>query len=167
MTAPVTDPADWRRSVVATGLLRTFNEAGVLEAADVLVAQRLTALAEDAEELVALAVAFVVRAVRGGSVCIDLAEVAGQVGSPDLPWPQPAQWLQAVSESPLVTDQPVLHLDAGLLYLDRYWIEECRVAEDVLALAGAHRSGTPPDIGCSRTATPSNGVPPRWRCPGR
>ena len=69
------------------------------------------------------------------------------MGSPDLPWPQPAQWLQAVSDSPLVTDQPVLHLDAGLLYLDRYWIEECRVAEDVLALAGAHRSGTPPDIG--------------------
>jgi exodeoxyribonuclease V alpha subunit len=40
----------------------------------------------------------------------------------------------------------VLHLDDGLLYLDRYWIEECRVAEDVLALAGARRSGSVPDI---------------------
>ena len=75
MTAPVTDPADWRRSVAATGLLRAFNEAGVLEASDVLVAQRLTALAEETDERVALAVAFVVRAVRGGSVCIDLAQI--------------------------------------------------------------------------------------------
>lgn len=147
MTAPVTDSADWRRSVAATGLLRTFNEAGVLESADVMVAQRLTALAEETDDRVALAVAFAVRAVRGGSVCIDLAQIPSQVGDPGLPWPQPADWLRAVSDSPLITDQPVLHLDAGLLYLDRYWIEERRVAEDVLALAAARRSGPPLDIG--------------------
>ena len=146
MRAPVADSADWRRSVAATGVLRTFNEAGVLEASDVLVAQRLTVLAEEPDEQVALAVAFVVRAVRGGSVCIDLAQIHSQVGDPDLPWPPPADWLRAVSDSPLVTDQPVLHLDSGLLYLDRYWIEERRVAEDVLALAGARRTGSAPDI---------------------
>ena len=149
MTAPVrntADNADWRHSVSATGLLREFNEAGVIDASDVLVAQRLTQLAKDDSELVALAVAFVVRAVRGGSVCLDLTGVAAQVGEPQLPWPDPAQWLAAVSGSVLAGDPPVVHVDEGLLYLDRYWIEESRVAEDVLALAATRRSGTPPDI---------------------
>ena len=146
MTAPSTDAGDWRRSVSATGLLREFNDAGVLDASDVLVAQRLTGLAKEDNELVALALAFVVRAVRGGSVCLDLAALQQQVGEPDLPWPDPAQWLAAVSASGLAGDPPVLHLDDGLLYLDRYWIEECRVAQDVLALAGSTRSGSVPDV---------------------
>jgi exodeoxyribonuclease V alpha subunit len=110
----------------------------------------LTVLAKESDERVALAVAFVVRAVRGGSVCIDLSQVAtqvaAQVGVAGLPWPPAAEWSAAVSQSRLVTEQPVLHLDAGLLYLDRYWIEECRVAADVLALAGTRRGGTAPDI---------------------
>ena len=151
MTAPVMDSADWRRSTSAglergAGLLRVFNDAGVLESSDVLVAQRLTELAQEPEELVALAVAFVVRAVRGGSICVDLAGVAAQVGDAELPWPQPADWLAAVRSSALVADPPVLHVDGELLYLDRYWIEERDVARDVLALAAACRAGTPPDI---------------------
>ena len=145
--SPLADAADWRRSVSADGLLREFNDAGVLEASDVLVAQRLTALAGEEDELVALAVAVAVRAVRGGSVCVDLTEVAGQVGDPALPWPDPARWLAAVAGSALAGDPPVLHLDSGLLYLDRYWIEEHRVAGDVLALSGIRRAGAaPPDI---------------------
>lgn len=146
MSPPIVDPADWRRSVCATGLLAAFNEAGVIDAADVLVATRLTALAGDTDELVALAIAFVVRAVRGGSVCLDLAGVAQHVGQPELPWPDPQQWLAAVSGSALAGDPTVLHLDAGLLYLDRYWIEECRVARDVLALSAVRRTGPPLDV---------------------
>jgi len=146
MSAPVTDVSDWRRSISATGLLRAFNVAGVLESSDVLVAQRLTALAKETDELVTLAIAFVVRAVRGGSVCLDVSAVAGAVGEPDLPWPDPERWLAAVSGSVLTGQTPVLHVDAGLLYLDRYWIEECRVAEDVVRLAGAQRTGSVPDI---------------------
>lgn len=141
-----TDPADWRRSVGAEGLLREFNEAGVIEAADVLVAQRLTGLAKETDESVALAVALVVRAVRGGSVCVDLTALPGQIGNPALPWPEAAAWTAAVSASPLTGDPPVLHLEDGLLYLDRYWIEECRVADDVLALAAARRAGPTPDV---------------------
>ena len=140
------DTANWRHSAAASGLLRTFNDAGVIEAADVLVAQRLTALAGESDERVALALAFVVRAVRGGSVCVALADVAQQVAIADLPWPATDEWLAAVAASPLTGDPPVLHLDSGLLYLDRYWIEEQRVAEDVLALAAARRSGSAPDI---------------------
>jgi len=146
VTAPLSDPADCRRSIAATGLLGTFNAAGALESADVLVAQRLTELTGEADERVALAVGFVVRAVRGGSVCIDLSEIQRQVGMPDLPWPTPADWLRVVSGSALVTEQPVLHLEAGLLYFDRYWVEECRVAGDVLALAASRRAGTALDL---------------------
>jgi exodeoxyribonuclease V alpha subunit len=146
MTIDVVDTSDWRRSATATGVLRTFNEAGVIDSSDVVVAQRLTALAKDTDERVALAVAFVVRAVRAGSVCVALADVEQHTAIADLPWPPAGEWLAAVAASPLTVDPTVLHLDDGLLYLDRYWIEECRVAEDVLALAGARRSGSVPDI---------------------
>ncbi len=149
VSSPVSSPVDagdWRRCHTATGLLRDFNEAGVLEASDVLVAQRLTGLAEESDERVALALAFVVRAVRGGSVCVDLATLAEQVGAAELPWPEPGEWAAAVAASVLVGEPPVLHFDGGLLYLDRYWIEECRVAQDVLALAAARRPGTMPDV---------------------
>ena len=146
MTIDVADTSDWRRSATATGVLRTFNEAGVIDSSDVVVAQRLTALAKDTDERVALAVAFVVRAVRAGSVCVDLADVEQHTATADLPWPPAGEWLAAVAASPLTVDPTVLHLDDGLLYLDRYWIEECRVAEDVLALADARRSGSVPDI---------------------
>ena len=145
MTIDVVDTSDWRRSATATGVLRTFNEAGVIDSSDVVVAQRLTALAKDTDERVALAVAFVVRAVRAGSVCLALADVEQHTAIADLPWPPAGEWLAAVAASPLTVDPTVLHLDDGLLYLDRYWIEECRVAEDVLALAGARRSGSVPD----------------------
>ena len=150
MSTPVDqalDPADWRRSVAADGLLRVFNDAGVIEAADVLVARRLTELAAETDERVALAVALVVRAVRGGSVCVDLSTLPAQIGIDTLPWPEPQQWRDAVSASTLTGEPPVLHLDAGLLYLDRYWIEECRVADDVRRLAAERRSGAPVDIG--------------------
>jgi len=150
MTAPAGDVADWRRSVAATGMLRAFNDAGVLESSDVLVAQRLTALAGEPDERVALAVAIAVRALRGGSVCVDLTDVQRQMDTAELDWPDPSDWLAAVSASPLLADPPVLHLDitdgAGLLYLDRYWIDECRVAGDILALAAEHRSAATPDI---------------------
>ncbi|MCX2929121.1 exodeoxyribonuclease V subunit alpha [Mycobacterium sp. CVI_P3] len=145
MTIDVTDAADWRRSAEATGLLRVFNEAGVIESADVLVAQRLTVLGNEPDERVALAIAFVTRAVRGGSVCVELAAVQAQAGIDDLPWPVPGEWLAAVAASPLLNSPAVLHLDADLLYFDRYWLEERQVASDVLALAAARPPHRLPD----------------------
>ena len=53
LTLELEDPHDPRLAHGAAGLLRTFNEAGVLDAADVHVAQRLCALAAEDEELVA------------------------------------------------------------------------------------------------------------------
>ena len=75
----------------------------MLDAADVHVAQRLCALAAEEDELVALAVAFVVRAVRGGSVCVDLATVADEPTPSTCPWPDPDAWHAAIAASPLVT----------------------------------------------------------------
>ena len=92
MTAATTetDPHDPRVARGATGLLRIFNEAGVLDSSDVHVARRVCALGEEEDEEVALAVAFVVRAVRGGSVCVDLATVRDTEPDLDeLPWPEP------------------------------------------------------------------------------
>ncbi len=125
------DAWDHRRAHGATGLLRTFNEAGVLEAVDVHVAQRLCASLGEGDERAALALALAVRAVRGGSVCVDLHTVADEVvlwtavpddepvvvGDPgaesveaadpaadpaaDLPWPEAGSWYAAVRASAL------------------------------------------------------------------
>ena len=121
----------------ATGLLGDFNAAGVLDAADVHVAARLSELAKETDETVALALALVVRAVRGGSVCVDLATVAAEVGEPDLSWPEPSAWLAAVQASVLADSPAVLRVyDDRLVYLDRYWREEEQVCADLLASVG-------------------------------
>jgi exodeoxyribonuclease V alpha subunit len=135
LSLEIEDPHDPRVARSALGLVRTFNEAGVVETSDVHVAQRLCALADEEDPLVALAVAFVVRAVRGGSVCVDLAAVADD--DIDVPWPEPEAWQAAVAASTLVTSAtPVLRLlshgEAQLLYLDRYWREEEQVHADLV-----------------------------------
>lgn len=134
--AELDDPQDWRRVRCAAGLLRVFNDAGVLEAADVHVATRLAELAKDTDETVALAVALAVRGLRSGSVCVDLRTVATEI-DPELPWPQSTEWLAAVQRSPLLGTPPVLRLYGGsLLYLDRYYREEEQVCADLLATRG-------------------------------
>jgi exodeoxyribonuclease V alpha subunit len=134
------DPLDRRLALGASGLLREFNEAGVLEAADVHVAARITVLAKEFDETVALAVAMAARALRGGSVCVDLRAVEAQVGIVDLPWPAVEDWLDAVRGSTLTSTPPLLRLYGDLLYLDRYWLEEQQVCRDVLTLVAS----TPP-----------------------
>jgi len=138
VTDPVTaeilvpeDPFDARLAMGATGLLREFNEAGILTAADVHVASRLAELASEPDEAVRLAIALAVRGVRSGSVCVDLSQVR-QV-DPALPWPEPEPWLRAVISSPLVGEGKPLRWEFGLLYLDRYRRQEEQVRRDLLA----------------------------------
>jgi exodeoxyribonuclease V alpha subunit len=132
-------------AVGASGLLQTFNDAGVLDVADVRVAERICFLAKEADERVALAVALLVRGLRGGSVCIELATIASAVGVEGVPWPSPAEWLAAVRDSPLLNEPRVLHLyDDRLLYLDRYWREEKQVCDDLLALQASKPGGVSP-----------------------
>ncbi|HEU5082357.1 MAG TPA: hypothetical protein VFU14_03380, partial [Acidimicrobiales bacterium] len=98
------------RAHSATGRIGAFTDATVLEAADVHVGRTLVRLAGTPDdELVALAAAFAVRAVRLGSVHVDLAAIADTATADDaaevdlasLPWPDPAAWLDAVAASPL------------------------------------------------------------------
>jgi exodeoxyribonuclease V alpha subunit len=124
------DAHDRDLALGATGVLRAFNTAGVLTAADVHVATTLGRLGGEAEESVLLAVALAVRAVRHGSVCLDLAAVADSLADLDLPWPDPGPWSAAVAASPLRA-AGVLRLDHDLVYLDRYHEQESQVLHDL------------------------------------
>ncbi|WP_183095080.1 exodeoxyribonuclease V subunit alpha [Nocardioides stalactiti] len=132
----VEDLHDHRIAAGATGLLATFNRAGLLTAADVHAAARICALAGEEDEQVALAVAVTVRAARHGSVCVDLAELATGDGAADLPWPDRDGWQRAIEGSPL-TGAGVLRREGALLYLDRFWREEGQVRDDLLGRLGA------------------------------
>jgi exodeoxyribonuclease V alpha subunit len=142
---------DAQRALAVSGLLSEFNLAGVLSAADLHVATTLGRLAKETDGRVLLAVAFCVRAVRAGSVCIDLAGVADTAGADvdtSLHWPAVAEWYDALRNSPLVAvgrdgdpSRPVRLIDE-LVYLDRYWRQEevvraeltARVARDLRSL---------------------------------
>jgi exodeoxyribonuclease V alpha subunit len=134
-----------RSALRSSGVLRAFNDAGVLVAADVHVAQVLGRLGLTDDEDVLLAAALAVRGPRLGHVCVDLATVA-ETASSDLeipvdlralPWPQPEAWLARLAASALVDgDHAPLELDGGLLYLRRYWNEERAIAADLLERAG-------------------------------
>jgi exodeoxyribonuclease V alpha subunit len=153
-TTPQLEPYDARHVVGATGLLREFNEVGLLSGADVHVALRIAALADEQRDGVRLAVALAVRAPRLGHVFVDLATIAQTaaveteepVDLSALPWPPAEKWVGEVAGSPLVAlgdedprpDRP-LRLLGARLYLDRYWREERRVANDLIELA----SGAP------------------------
>ncbi len=129
------DPFDVRIALDAGGLLRDFNAAGVLTAADVHVATRLGELGGEADEAVLLAVSLAVRGVRNGSVCVDLDLLRRQWTAlePTLPWPEPVAWSAAVEQSSLVGEGRPLRFEYGLLYLDRYRRQEEQVRRDLLA----------------------------------
>jgi exodeoxyribonuclease V alpha subunit len=129
----------------AAGLLSSFNDAGVLTAADVHVARRLAALVGEADAAVVLAAALAVRAPRIGHVFVDLerisetatVDVDDPVDLGSLPWPEPSAWVADVEASELVGPDRPLRLEGSALYLDRYWREEQQVAADLEALAEA------------------------------
>ncbi|MGH3676122.1 MAG: exodeoxyribonuclease V subunit alpha [Mycobacterium sp.] len=125
-------------------LLAEFSQAEILAPSDVHVARRITDLADEPDETVGLAAALAVRALRGGSVCVDLRTVADEADAPDLPWPSAEEWVAAVRASSLSGEPPVLRLhDDGLLYLDRYWREEEQVARDLSALSAPSHASIP------------------------
>lgn len=123
------------------GLLRAFNEAGVLDAADVHVALRLGALGGESSEPVLLATALTVRAVRSGSVCLDLSRIrdvavdewvvadGAEIDVAALPWPADDEIRAGLTASPLVVGGQAgplrpLRLVDELLYLEKYFRQE-------------------------------------------
>ncbi|MDX6254102.1 MAG: exodeoxyribonuclease alpha subunit [Frankiales bacterium] len=133
----------------ADGLLRDFNAAGVLSAADVHVAQRLGSLAGEADPAVLLAVALTVRSTRHGSVVLDLATAEATTSRDDdedddprepelaLQWPE--RWAERCAASPLIGGP--LRMTGSRLWLTRYWDQEALVARELL-----ERSAVPPDF---------------------
>jgi exodeoxyribonuclease V alpha subunit len=158
-TTSTVDRFDARIASRAPRLLREFNIAGVLSAADIHVAQRIAAAAGEIDELVMLAAALAVRGPRLGHVFVDLATIRATasveseelVDLSGLPWPEPSEWIAGLHGSALVAvgeesaraergehsaraERP-LRLLGTRLYLDRYWREERRVAADLLSLS--------------------------------
>ena len=153
------DPFDVRLARHAPGLLGDFNAAGVLSAVDVHVALRLGRLGGEEDDAVLLATALAVRAPRLSHVCTDLATIRttvtidteAPVDLQALPWPDPDDWIGRLSASPLVTDggEPAdrpLHLAGTRLYLDRYWRDEKRVADDLRARGADVAAGVDTDV---------------------
>jgi len=140
------------KAISATGLVATFNEAGVLDLADVHLARTLATLSGDDNPEVALAVALTMRAWRTGSPCLDISR-ADALGFDDrqdvapqltgLPWPDPDAWLTTLQASPLIGrphDRRPLCLDGDLLYLRRTWEAQAGVVD---ALAARWRAEPP------------------------
>jgi exodeoxyribonuclease V alpha subunit len=125
------------------GALELFNAAGLLAPSDVHVAVRVSELAGFRDDALRLGVAFAVRAPRLGHVCVDLESVRGTASSETdtdtdvdaLPWPDAAAWVRAMAKSPVVGEDRPLHLSGAQLYLNRLWVDQCRVATDLLARA--------------------------------
>ncbi|MBV8954837.1 MAG: exodeoxyribonuclease V subunit alpha [Solirubrobacterales bacterium] len=155
------EPFDARRATATAGLLRAFNDVGLLTSADVHVAQTIARLAGEDREAVKLAAALAARAPRLGHVFVDLATIAATasvdseepVDLSSLPWPAEQGWLEGLRDSPLVAtgeeDPRVgrpLRLLETRLYLDRYWREERRVAADLGRLAREEPSGVVADV---------------------
>jgi exodeoxyribonuclease V alpha subunit len=157
----IEDAFDVRRALQAPALLRAFNDAGVLEAADIHVARRLAGLGGGAEPEVELAAALAVRAPRLGHVYVDLATVRDTatveaevpVDLSALPWPEPGDWTRALAASALAAvgedgepaDRP-LRLVGSRLYLDRYWREERALAAGLRALVAAPAADVRADV---------------------
>src|SRR4051812_1280374 len=128
------DPRDRRYALGVTGLLGSFNAAGVVESSDVHAAHRIRTLADEPDDDVALAVALAVRSLRHGSVCLELPALVAEPLPQGLSWPGD-RWIDRVATSRLA-QAGVVRVEGGLLYLDRYWREECQVRNDLLGRLG-------------------------------
>ncbi|MGB3708070.1 exodeoxyribonuclease V subunit alpha [Gordonia sp. (in: high G+C Gram-positive bacteria)] len=126
---------------LGSDLLTPFNDAGILNSADVHVARRIAELSgAPVSENVLLAAALAVRAVRSGSTCVELGSLAelpspgaDAEGAAPLPWPTPEAVVNDLRASHLVTGCPSGPLrplalaysdDGPLLYLRKYFRQE-------------------------------------------
>ena len=170
--APAQGSADLRDRVAVLKLLDAWVERGWLRRLDRAFVGFLVECEPDTEPLVAVAAALASHQLGHGHVCLDLALTLerpdealslppeGDMGpamrlpSDLLAGVDAASWQAALSASPLVADarqaeapddgRPLV-LDAGRLYLRRYWDFERRIAR-ALRERLAHPVETPPDL---------------------
>jgi exodeoxyribonuclease V alpha subunit len=122
------DVFDHRMAAADGSVLAAYNEAGVLTAGDLQIARRIAAICDEPDPEVVLALALTVRAVRDGSVCLDLDRV--HEIAPELSWPEAKPWRERVVGSRVVAEGAVV-VDEGLVYLDRYHRLELAVCADL------------------------------------
>lgn len=140
----MTTPDDAQVTVDLTGPPEGVNATAFLDGGDRLIATRIARLVGEEDAAAVLALGFAVRAAREGSSALHLEEVArlapqppeigldddaaaaGPGGGIDLP--EPGAWLQSVARSRLVASG-VLHVEFGLVQLDRYRADERVVAD--------------------------------------
>jgi exodeoxyribonuclease V alpha subunit len=133
-------------------LLFEFERAGLIQTADRHIAVTLARLLGEVSPIVVLAVAMAARGPRYGHVAVDLMTVATTAIAetvldrsadpvPDPSWPEPEEWVLQVARSPLVSvlsdargtpnpDAPLV-LVGTLLYLQKYWVYERSVAQQL------------------------------------
>lgn len=147
------DDHDRRIARGATGLIGQLNTARLLTAADLHVARTLGHAAGGIEETSAdaalVAAALATRAVRTGSVALDLAHLDVALRSlesaPELPWSDPQEWEQQLRDSSLVR-QGALVVEHGLVYLQRYHHQEVQVVQDLLTRSQQAPPVVDPDL---------------------
>ncbi|MDR0836901.1 MAG: exodeoxyribonuclease V subunit alpha [Propionibacteriaceae bacterium] len=134
------------RAISAAGILRIFNDAGILDASDIHPAAIAARLGKETDERVILACALALRTLRSGSVCLDIHEAErarwgdGSDAEQQLPWPEPKLWHQLLRDSTLTCDAsntsssgiPFV-LDEGLLYTQKAWQQQESVRNALLA----------------------------------
>jgi len=130
-------------------VLVPFVEARVFGPTEVHLAATVARLEPGTAPEVLLGLAVAARGPRLGHVCIDLHEVSRLVVDQDddvvrdLPWPEPASWAVALSDSAVVASpdgaevEPLRPLvwDGRRLYLQRYFHYETAVARELAARA--------------------------------
>jgi len=146
-----------------TSVLSSFEQAGLIHFADRHIAVTLAQLVGEQSPAVVLAAALASRAPRFGHVAVDLSTVAataiaetavdhGVDHKADPFWPEPEAWIAQVKSSPLVSvlndarstpdlGAPLI-LVGSLLYLQKYWVYERSVAEQLIERSGRdHATG--------------------------
>ena len=147
----MTARANTRGTDSTTGPLTQLTAAGVLDDGDCLIATRIGRLVGEEDDAAVLALALAIRAAREGSGALHLDNVGRLTPHPTehdpddndqqgadpaaepttladvIDLPEPEAWLQAVAASRLAA-RGVLHVEFGLVQLDRYRADERLIA---------------------------------------
>ncbi len=138
----------------SAAVLDPFFETAVFGVTELHLINSVARLCPEAGPLDLLALAVASRGARLGHTCTNLADIRQLVSTTSLtvdgetpllhlPWPDPHEWSSALESSPIVSlpDDPEpeairpLVFHGELIYLQRYWTHETRVADELRSRA--------------------------------